>query len=114
MKRKEYETATSLAAQEFELLHFQRGLRTLVVAYKKMDQSEYERLLQNVEQARQIIGTERVAHMTRAYNLMESGLTLLGATAVEDRLQDDVQETLESLRAAGIKVSSLHFPFTDR
>lgn len=29
---------------------------------------------------------------------------LLGATAVEDALQDDVRDTLESLRIAGIKV----------
>ncbi|XP_050456062.1 phospholipid-transporting ATPase IF-like isoform X4 [Cataglyphis hispanica] len=81
-----------------------RGLRTLVIAYKKMDQSEYNRLSQNIEQARQIIGTERETYMTRAYNLMESELTLLGVTAVEDRLQDDVQETLECLRVAGIKI----------
>lgn len=39
---------------------------------------------------------------------MESGLTLLGVTALEDRLQDKVEETLECLRVAGIKVSSLH------
>lgn len=77
------------------------------MAYKKIDQLEYERLLRDVEQARQIIGAERVTRMTRAYNLMENGLTLLGVTAVEDRLQDDVQETLECLRVAGIKVSSL-------
>jgi len=87
--------------------NFQRGLRTLVVAYKKMNKSEYKRLLQNIEQAKQIIGTERATHVTRAYNRMENGLTLLGVTAVEDRLQDDVQETLESLRVAGIKVRSL-------
>lgn len=35
---------------------------------------------------------------------MEANLTLLGATGVEDQLQDGVQETLESMRAAGIKV----------
>ncbi|XP_018306223.1 probable phospholipid-transporting ATPase IF [Mycetomoellerius zeteki] len=81
-----------------------RGLRTLVVAYKKMNQSEYENLMHNVEQARQIIGAERETRITRAYNLMESGLTLLGVTAVEDRLQDKVQETLECLRVAGIKI----------
>ncbi|XP_018398443.1 PREDICTED: probable phospholipid-transporting ATPase IF [Cyphomyrmex costatus] len=81
-----------------------RGLRTLVVAYKKMNQSEYENLIHNIEQARQIIGAERETRMTRAYNLMENGLTLLGVTAVEDRLQDKVQETLECLRVAGIKI----------
>ena len=31
-------------------------------------------------------------------------MTLLGATGVEDQLQDGVAETLEALRAAGIKV----------
>ncbi|XP_026825879.1 probable phospholipid-transporting ATPase IF isoform X2 [Ooceraea biroi] len=91
---------TALHVTDFSM----RGLRTLVVAYKKLDQFEYERLLQNIEQARQIIGAERAACMTHAYNLMESGLTLLGVTAVEDRLQDDVQETLECLRVAGIKI----------
>lgn len=35
---------------------------------------------------------------------IETGLELLGATAVEDALQDDVRDTLESLRKAGIKV----------
>jgi len=95
-------------AEVIRISNFQRGLRTLVVACKKMKQSEYESLIQNIEQARQIIGAERETHITRAYNLMESGLTLLGVTAVEDRLQDKVQETLECLRVAGIKVSSLH------
>lgn len=79
-----------------------------MIAYKKMQHSEYESLMQNIEQAKQIIGTERGTQITRAYNLMESGLTLLGVTAVEDRLQDKVEETLECLRVAGIKVSSLH------
>ncbi|XP_029155219.1 probable phospholipid-transporting ATPase IF isoform X3 [Nylanderia fulva] len=90
----------SLHVSDFSM----RGLRTLVIAYKKMDTSEYNRLSQNIEQARQIIGTERAAHMTCAYNLMENGLILLGVTAVEDRLQDNVQETLECLRVAGIKI----------
>ncbi|XP_003485770.1 probable phospholipid-transporting ATPase IF isoform X1 [Bombus impatiens] len=81
-----------------------RGLRTLVVGYKKMSQIEYDRLLQRVEQARQIIGMERAVYMQRAYDQMESGLTLLGVTAVEDRLQEDVPETLECLQVAGIKV----------
>lgn len=39
-----------------------------------------------------------------AYSHLESNLVLLGATAVEDKLQDKVPETLERLRAAGIKV----------
>ncbi|XP_076395905.1 phospholipid-transporting ATPase IF [Megachile rotundata] len=81
-----------------------RGLRTLVVAYKKMNQQEYDQLVQKVEQARQIIGIERAIYMRRAYSQMEDGLTLLGITGIEDRLQEGVQETLECLQVAGIKI----------
>lgn len=35
---------------------------------------------------------------------IEHGLTLLGATAIEDRLQDGVPETIADLRRAGIKI----------
>ncbi|XP_063979096.1 phospholipid-transporting ATPase IF isoform X2 [Diachasmimorpha longicaudata] len=81
-----------------------RGLRTLVIAYRKLTISEYDIFSIAVEQARQVIGAERVHRMNKAYHLIENNLTLLGATGVEDRLQEGVQETLESLRVAGIKV----------
>jgi len=35
---------------------------------------------------------------------IEQDMTLVGSTAIEDRLQDDVQETIVSLKAAGIKI----------
>ncbi len=35
---------------------------------------------------------------------LETGMELLGVTGVEDKLQVYVQQTLESLRSAGIKV----------
>ena len=42
--------------------------------------------------------------LARAYNKIEKGLTLLGATAVEDKLQQGVPETITALSDAGIKV----------
>ena len=39
-----------------------------------------------------------------AHRLVERDLTIVGATAIEDRLQEGVPETIESMRAAGIKV----------
>lgn len=42
--------------------------------------------------------------MEECQRKIETGLELLGATAVEDALQDDIRDTLESLRKAGIKV----------
>lgn len=42
--------------------------------------------------------------LMQVYSEFERGLFLLGATAVEDRLQDDVPETIKDLQRAGIKI----------
>lgn len=42
--------------------------------------------------------------MSRVEDKFERELTLVGATAIEDRLQDQVPETIEFMRNAGIKV----------
>ncbi|TKV96252.1 hypothetical protein SEVIR_9G417750v4 [Setaria viridis] len=47
---------------------------------------------------------ERSAKLRQAAGLVECNLTLLGATGIEDMLQDGVPEAIESLRPAGIKV----------
>jgi len=38
------------------------------------------------------------------YSNLEQDLTLIGATAVEDKLQDEVPETIQDLQMAGIKI----------
>ncbi|PSN55951.1 hypothetical protein C0J52_02130 [Blattella germanica] len=81
-----------------------RGLRTLVVGIRKLSIPEYSQLAAQVERSRQTLSTRRASIIAATYNKLESSLTLLGATGVEDQLQEGVQETLESLRAAGIKV----------
>lgn len=60
-----------------------------------------------MNEARQAMGSDRAKRVERSYLKLETGLTLLGVTAVEDRLQEGVQETMENLRAAGIKVCFL-------
>ena len=42
--------------------------------------------------------------MDKAAELIEKDLFLLGATAIEDRLQDGVPDTIHSLAQAGIKI----------
>ena len=56
-----------------------------------------------MDDARQKL-VDREREVSRVIDKIESNLTLLGATGVEDQLQDGVPETLEALRAAGIKV----------
>lgn len=81
-----------------------RGFRTLVICYRKLSVKEYKQLASHIAQSRQTLSSKRASVIAASYNKMESNLTLLGATGVEDQLQDGVQETLESMRAAGIKV----------
>jgi len=79
------------------------GLRTLTIARKSFTQEEFVEVDQKLREAQQAI-TDREAQLAEVFDEVESDLELLGATAVEDRLQDGVKDTIESLRHAGIKV----------
>lgn len=48
--------------------------------------------------------TDRESAVAKAFDSIEKDMTLLGATGVEDQLQPGVEETLEALKAAGIRV----------
>lgn len=48
---------------------------------------------------------DREGKLAEVFDFLENNLHILGATAVEDKLQEDVPKTIESLRVAGIKVS---------
>lgn len=48
--------------------------------------------------------TNRASKVAAVCEELETGLTLLGATAVEDKLQEGVPESIAALSAAGIKV----------
>ncbi|EAT35270.1 AAEL012549-PA, partial [Aedes aegypti] len=80
-----------------------QGLRTLAVARRRLTQVEYSNFRNELIQANNSL-TDRVARVEECQRKIETGLELLGATAVEDALQDDIRDTLESLRKAGIKV----------
>uniref|UniRef100_A0A8C3AWN3 Phospholipid-transporting ATPase n=1 Tax=Cyclopterus lumpus TaxID=8103 RepID=A0A8C3AWN3_CYCLU len=47
---------------------------------------------------------DREQKLMAVYNQVETGMSLIGATAVEDRLQEEAAETMEALQGAGIKV----------
>ncbi|KAJ8890465.1 hypothetical protein PR048_009974 [Dryococelus australis] len=81
-----------------------RGLRTMMVACRRMSHHDFATHMNNINVARQTLSSRRESVVANSYAKIESSLTLLGATGVEDKLQEGVQETLESLRAAGIKV----------
>ncbi|KAL7991015.1 hypothetical protein Chor_014445, partial [Crotalus horridus] len=80
-----------------------KGLRILCVAYRKFTEEEYKEVQQRLFEAKTAL-QQREERVAEAYNFIEKDLELLGATGVEDKLQDKVQETIEALRLAGIKV----------
>lgn len=80
-----------------------QGLRTLVVAARDLTDAQLEEWQVMYEEASTSL-TERSAKLRQTATLIERNLKLLGATGIEDKLQDGVPEAIESLRQAGIKV----------
>lgn len=79
-------------------------MRTLAIAYRDIPEQEYRQWSTIYDQAAQTINGRGDA-LDSAAELIEKDLFLLGATAIEDKLQDGVPDTIHTLQMAGIKVS---------
>lgn len=78
-------------------------MRTLYFAMKILDHSEVHNFQFELSKAEQILH-KKEERLEAIYSELESDLTLLGATAVEDRLQDNVPEVIHDFQRAQIKV----------
>lgn len=79
------------------------GLRTLVLAYKDLDEEYYEEWAGRRLQA-SLAQDSRDDRLASVYEEVESDMMLLGATAIEDKLQQGVPETIALLTLANIKI----------
>ncbi|XP_061655264.1 phospholipid-transporting ATPase IH isoform X1 [Phyllopteryx taeniolatus] len=79
------------------------GLRTLCVAYRPLSPAQYQEVCLLLSGAKLAL-QDRDKRLAEAYDIIEKDLILLGATAVEDRLQEKAADTIESLHKAGMKV----------
>ncbi|XP_077408195.1 phospholipid-transporting ATPase IH isoform X2 [Vanacampus margaritifer] len=79
------------------------GLRTLCVAYRPLSPAQYQEVCLLLSRAKLAL-QDRDKQLAEAYDIIEKDLILLGATAVEDRLQEEAADTIESLHKAGMKV----------
>uniref|UniRef100_A0A8D0TWN9 Phospholipid-transporting ATPase n=1 Tax=Sus scrofa TaxID=9823 RepID=A0A8D0TWN9_PIG len=79
------------------------GLRTLCVAYADLSERDYEEWLKVYHEASTLL-KDRTQRLEDCYELIEKNLLLLGATAIEDRLQAGVPETIATLLKAEIKI----------
>eukprot|EP00123_Amoebidium_parasiticum_P014404 comp22485_c0_seq1/m.33915 comp22485_c0_seq1/g.33915 ORF comp22485_c0_seq1/g.33915 comp22485_c0_seq1/m.33915 type:complete len:1183 (-) comp22485_c0_seq1:540-4088(-) len=80
-----------------------QGLRTLCLAVAELDPVTYESWAKGYEEALTSM-TDRENKVSAACDKIEKDMFLLGATAIEDKLQDKVPETIANLLEAGIKL----------
>lgn len=78
------------------------GFRTLCCAYAEIDKAKYDEWSLRLKEANLQYGDAKTAQVDACIAELERDLLLLGATAIEDRLQDEVPETIDTLLRAGI------------
>jgi magnesium-transporting ATPase (P-type) len=78
-----------------ELNRFSRiGLRTLLIGMRIISEGEYSAFKRSVEA---LPPTNKEEAFNKLVSDLEQGIYLIGATAVLDRLQDEVPETIRDL-----------------
>lgn len=102
LKRGEQKELRQTTAEHLEMFA-REGLRTLCIAERELTEDEYYAWKKKHDIAASAI-EGREEKMDAVAELIEQDLMLLGGTAIEDRLQDGVPDTIELLGAAGIKL----------
>ncbi|CAG8453338.1 21856_t:CDS:2 [Cetraspora pellucida] len=89
------------------MLHIQQfateGLRTLLYGHRYLEEDEYNEWNKFYQEASTTI-VDRQKKMEQIAEIIEADLEITGATAIEDKLQDGVPETIDKLCRAGIRV----------
>ncbi|XP_071426676.1 phospholipid-transporting ATPase VB isoform X1 [Pithys albifrons albifrons] len=92
------------ARTQKHLEHYARdGLRTLCIAKKVLSEDDFQKWANFRREAEAAMDNREELLMETAQHL-ETNLTLLGATGIEDRLQEGVPDTIVALREAGIQI----------
>lgn len=70
------------------------GLRTLILAYRELDEKEYKAFDEQFSKAKNSVSADRETLIDEVTEKIEKDLVLLGATAVEDKLQNGVRQNI--------------------
>ncbi|KAH8878599.1 phospholipid-translocating P-type ATPase [Thozetella sp. PMI_491] len=79
------------------------GLRTLIFAYRYLEEDDYNTWKKVYHDATTSL-VNRQERIEEAAEMIEQDFDLAGATAIEDKLQQGVPDTIDKLRRANIKV----------
>lgn len=83
---REYEEETREHVNEYA----DAGLRTLILAYRELSEEEFQVFDTKLSVAKNSVSADREAMIDELTEHIEKDLILLGATAVEDKLQKGV------------------------
>lgn len=84
-------------------LYARQGLRVLVMAKRHLNAAEFTEWWAKHQEIEMSL-ENREKRIRESFTQLESNLTLLGATGIEDRLQEGVADTITALRNAGIAI----------
>lgn len=79
------------------------GLRTLLIGFKILSDNELIEFMNEYKNANLDLENKELL-IEKSFEKIENGLFVLGVSAVEDKLQNEVPETLRSLQNAGIRI----------
>ncbi|RDA94570.1 hypothetical protein CP533_2389 [Ophiocordyceps camponoti-saundersi (nom. inval.)] len=102
LKRGEQQQLRRQTAEHLEMFA-REGLRTLCIARKTLTDKEYDAWKKEHDAAAAAL-ENREEKLETVAELIEQDLMLLGGTAIEDRLQDGVPDTIALLGQAGMKL----------
>ena len=90
---------------EDHLHHFAiEGLRTLVMCQKQLEEAEFKRWHKQWKEIQLSNSADKELQLDVMGATIENRFELLGASAIEDKLQDGVPDTIALLISAGIRV----------
>ncbi|KAI8879317.1 phospholipid-translocating P-type ATPase, partial [Backusella circina FSU 941] len=91
------------ATEEHIEVFSNNGLRTLMLSYKILQKQEYDAWKSEMNEA-STSTQDRAEKVAKVQEKIETNLKLIGATAIEDKLQEGVPKCIANLRQAGIKI----------
>ncbi|CAI2370022.1 unnamed protein product [Moneuplotes crassus] len=90
---------------DFDLHQFAtEGLRTLVMAQKEISKETFEELKGRIDELESSALVNKDEMIFDLYDQYERDLNFIGASAIEDKLQENVAETISVLMEANIRV----------
>lgn len=79
-------------------------MRTLVISYKKLDKNFVKNWLSKYSEIQISTAANKEASLNELHDQVETELSVLGITGIEDKLQEGVPQTIEIIINAGIRV----------